>query len=197
MQGDKILNKMHDHLFSPKENQVAVFSEAELKVVDRFKAAITKWYDDPLMSEFEIRNFLVNMFGISESQAYRDIPKIKFLFGTVNTTSKEFHRMRANKMIDEAYKEISESDSNLEVKKAEAKIKAAGTYAKINKLEKDDQFAPRWDEIQIPDYSPTSDVSVMPGLKPIANLEERKHQLRVKLGLMREVEDVAFDEVKK
>ena len=162
MQGDKILSKMHEHLFSSKENQVVIFSDTELKIVNRYKATIVKWYDDPLMSEFQIRNFLMTTFDISESQAYRDIPKIKFLFGSVNATSKEFHRMRANKMVDEAYGDIEAAESNLEINKALAKIKAAATYGKINKLDKEDQFTPRWGDIEIPDYSPTSDVSVIP-----------------------------------
>jgi len=83
MQGDKLLAKMHDHLFAPKNKQLEVFSDVELKVVTRFRAAATKWYDDPWMTESDIRNFLMNEYEISETQAYRDIPKIKYLFGPV------------------------------------------------------------------------------------------------------------------
>ena len=194
MDGDKLVAKLHDHLFSPGSVQQEVFTDKELEVVHRFKAAITKWYDDPLMTESEIRNFLMVQFSISESQAYRDIPKIKYLFGNVSQASKEFYRMRANKMIEEAYEDIENAESNLEVNKAQSKIKAALVYAKINKLDKEDKYMPLWDDILIPDYSPTSDVSIIQGLKPIANLEEKKLQLRIELGLAREVVDVAFEE---
>lgn len=197
MQGDKLVSKLHDHLFSPKSVQLEVFNDKELEVVFRYKAAITKWYDDPLMTESQIRNFLIVQFNISDSQAYRDIPKIKYLFGNVNLASKEFYRMRANKMVEEAYEDIENAESNLEVNKAQSKIKAALVYAKINKLDKEDKYMPLWDDILIPDYSPTSDVSIIQGLKPIANLEEKKQQLRIELGLLREVVDVNFEEVNK
>jgi hypothetical protein len=196
MEGDKLLSKMHDHLFASKSTQLNVFSDVELKVVSRFRAAVTKWYDDPWMTEMDIRNFLMNEYQISESQAYRDIPKIKYLFGNVNFTSKEFYRMRANKLIEEARQEIDDAESNLEVNKALAKIKAAMAYGKNNKLDKEDKFMPLWDDIQIPDYSPTSDVSVIEGLKPIPNLEEKKRLLRIELGLAQEIIDVPFEEMK-
>ena len=196
MQGDKLVAKMHDHLFAPKSTQLEIFSDTELKVVARFRAAITKWYDDPWMADNDIRNFLINEFQVSESQAYRDIPKIKYLFGNVNFTSKEFYRMRANKLIEEARDEIDDADSNLEVNKALAKIKAAMAYGKNNKLDKEDKFMPLWDDIQIPDYSPTSDVSVIEGLKPIPDLENKKRLLRIELGLAQEIIDVPFEDVK-
>lgn len=195
MQGDSLLSKMHEHLFSPKSTQIQIFSDKELEVVNRYRAAATKWFDDPWMSEFDIRNYLVNEYKISESQAYRDIPKIKYLFGNVNFTSKEFYRMRANKLIEEARDEIEEAESNLDVNKALAKIKAAIAYGKNNKLDKEDKFMPLWDDIQIPDYSPTSDVSVIAGLKPIPNLEEKKRLLRIELGLAQEIIDVPFEDI--
>ncbi len=195
MQGDKLLSKLYDHLFAAKSTQLEVFSDKEMKIVARYRAAVTKWYDDPWMTEPDIRNFLMNEYRISETQAYRDIPKIKYLFGNVNFTSKEFYRMRANKLIEEARREIDDAESNLEVNKALAKIKAAIAYGKNNKLDKEDKFMPLWDDIQIPDYSPTSDVSVIEGLKPIPNLEEKKRLLRIELGLAQEIIDVPFEDV--
>lgn len=196
MQGDKLVAKLHDHLFSNKQTQLEIFTDKELEVVARYKAAVTKWYDDPWMTDFEIRTFLMNEFDISESQAYRDIPKIKYLFGNVNFTAKEFYRMRANKLIEEARDEIEQAETNLEVNKALAKIKAAIAYGKNNKLDKEDKFMPLWDDIQIPDYAPTSDVSVIKGLKPIPNLEEKKRLLRVELGIAQQIVDVDFETVK-
>ena len=196
MQGDKLLSKMNEFLFSDKTKQMELFNDVEMKVVARFRAAVTKWHDDPWMDEFEIRNYLMIEFEISESQAYRDIPNIKYLFGNVNFTAKEFYRMRANKLIEEARQEIDTAETNLEVNRALAKIKAAIAYGKNNKLDKEDKFMPLWDDIQIPDYSPTSDVSVLPGLKPIPNLEEKKRLLRIELGLAREVIDVQYEDVK-
>jgi len=69
-------------------------------------------------------------------------------------------------------------------------------YGKNNKLDKEDKFMPLWDDIQIPDYSPTSDVSVIEGLKPIPNLEEKKRLLRIELGLAQEIIDVPFEDIK-
>jgi hypothetical protein len=197
MESDKLIAKIYEHLFSPKETQVEIFTNQELLILERYKAAITKWYDDPLMKEEDIRNFLLNNFDIKKTQAYQDIPILKYLFGNVRQTSKEFYRMRANRMVEDAYQELNDAETNLEVNKAQAKIKAALVYAKINKLEKEDFFAPRWDDIAIPDYTPTSDVSIIKGLKPIPNLEEKKRKLRIELGLAREIEDIQFEEMSK
>ena len=69
-------------------------------------------------------------------------------------------------------------------------------YGKNNMLDKEDKFMPLWEDIQIPDYTPTSDVSVLEGLKPIPDLERKKELLRIELGLAREIIDVPFEDVK-
>lgn len=199
MQGDKLVAKMYEHLFTNTDNQANVFTDKEMDVVTRYRAVVTKLYSDPWLGDMEVRNFLMAEFNVSESQAYRDIPRIKYLFGNVQLAAKEFHRMRANKLIEDAHSELNTAESKLDVLIAEAKIKAAIAYVKINQLDKEDKFVPHWEEIAIPDYSPTSDVTVIKGLKPIDNLEEKKHQLRIEMGILRQsvkIEDVPFEDVK-
>ena len=199
MQGDKLVAKMYDHLFVSGDKQAEVFTESEQKVVARFRAVMALLYDDPWKPDVEVRNFLMGHFGLSESQAYRDIPKIKYLFGNVQLAAKEFHRMRANKLIEDAHGELNGAESKLDVLVAEAKIRAAVAYVKINNLDKEDKFNPRWEEINIPDYEVTDDVSVIEGKKPVPDLEEKKQQLRIELGIIRQVvqiEDVACEENK-
>ena len=107
--------------------------------------------------------------------------------------------MRANKLIEDVHKELNSAESKLDVLIAEAKIRAAVAYVKINNLDKEDKFNPRWEEIKIPDYDVTDDVSVIEGKKPIANLEEKKQQLRIELGIIRQVvqiQDVNYQEQK-
>lgn len=199
MQGDKLVAKMYDHLFTTPDNQAEIFTEKEMEVVTRYRAVVTKLYSDPWLSDFEVKNFLMNEFALSESQAYRDIPKIKYLFGNVQLAAKEFHRMRANKLIEDAIFELNKAETKLDVLISEAKIKAAHAYVKINQLDKEDKFIPHWEEIEIPDYSPTSDVTVIKGMKPIPDLEEKKHRLRIEVGILKDsvrVEDVPFEDVK-
>ena len=88
MQGDKLVAKMYDHLFATGDKQLEIFTESEMKVVTRYRAAITLLYDDPWKPDVDVRNFLIHNFGLSESQAYRDIPKIKYLFGNVQLAAK-------------------------------------------------------------------------------------------------------------
>lgn len=175
---------MYEHLFTTSENQVNIFTPNEMKVVTRYRAAIGKLYGDPWIKDVELRNFLMTEFDVSDSQAWRDIPKIKYLFGNVQLAAKEYHRMRANKLIEDAHDEINTAETKLDVLFAEAKIKAAIAYVKINQLDKEDKFQPQWDDIQIPEYDVTDDVSVIEGKTPIPDLEEKKRQLRIDLGIV-------------
>lgn len=185
------LQKMHLHLFDEQGEKV-VFDTREKDVVIRFRAAFTKWISEPHLRDVQMLNFLQG-FGISERQAYRDLPLIKALVGNITVAAKEFQRHRANEMILKGFEIARDAESNLEIKQALAMIRAGEALVKVHKLDKNDLDIRPFDDIVPLELEPSTDVSVI-GRKRIENLEELKRKLRAKYG-GEPIQDVEFTEV--
>lgn len=175
-----LMHKMESHLFATDEQLAVIFHKDEVNQVMRYRYAFTKWLDNPTLNPIDIRIDLMQKFGISEAQAYRDIPRIQHLVGNVNGASKEFMRRKANHMAQEAYTMAIDAETPLEVKQSEAMSKAAMALVKINKLDKDEVFAFEWNEIKPIDYEVTGDVAVL-GIEPLTESEEELEALKQKL----------------
>ncbi len=182
---NSLISRLETDLFADDDRLPVIFHQDEINMVKRYRFAFMKWLDDPTLSEREIRNLLMDNFAISEATAYRDIPIIQHLVGNVKTATKEFMRQKANRMIHEGYKLAMDAETMLEVKQAEAMIKAAMASAKVNKLDKEDILPYAWDDIKPQEYEITDDVSVLE-LEPLTEsqeeLEELKQKLRIKFG---------------
>ncbi len=185
------LQKMHLHLFDEQGEKV-IFDTREQDVVIRFRAAFTKWISEPHLRDVQMLNFLQG-FGISERQAYRDLPLIKALVGNITVAAKEFQRHRANEMILKGFEIARDAESNLEIKQALAMIRAGEALVKVHKLDKNDLDIRPFDDIVPLELEPSTDVSVI-GRKRIENLEELKRKLRAKYG-GEPIQDVEFTEV--
>ncbi len=98
-------------------------------------------------------------------------------------------------MIREGYKEAVDAKKLLQVKKAEAMIRAGQALVKVNKLDKDEAENIPWEDIIPLDLEPSTDVSVI-GRKPIKNLKELQLKLRKKYGLIEDAEIVEDEESK-
>ena len=175
-----LIDKLQLHLFADDDKLPVVFHKDEINMVKRYRYAFSRWLDNPTLSPAEIRNDLMSTFAISEATAYRDIPIVETLVGNLKQSTKEFMRLKANHMVHEGYKLAEFAETALEVKQAEAMIKAGMALVKINKLDKDDVFSFEWDEIKKIDYEVTGDVSVL-GLEPLAESEEELEELKAKL----------------
>lgn len=194
MQNDKtFVDKLHEHLFTESSNLPVVFDAKEQEIVLRFRAAFTKWIEAPYMRDADIVNFCMNQFGISQSQAYRDLSTIKVLVGNVKNAAKDFQRYRASEMILKGFELARTAESATEVKQAMAMIRAGEALVKVHKLDKDELENFKWDEIIPMELEPTTDISVI-GRKRIPDLQALKDKLRRKYGVQ-QVEDVKFSDM--
>lgn len=194
MQNDKtFVDKLHEHLFTEKSNLPVVFDAKEQEIVLRYRAAYTKWIEAPYLRDADIVNFCVNQFGISQSQAYRDLSTIKILVGNVKNAAKDFQRYRASEMILKGFELARTAESATEVKQALAMIRAGEALVKVHKLDKDELENFKWDEIIPIELEPTTDVSVI-GRKRTPDLQALKDKLRRKYGVQ-QVEDVKFSDI--
>lgn len=187
------LDKMHLHLFDEKSGEDVVFNPHEQDRVIRYRAAFTKWLSEPHLRDAQMINYMETEFGLSERQAYRDLPMVKSLIGNVTIAGKEFQRHRANEMILKGYEIAKDAESNMEVKQAMAMIRAGEALVKVHKLDKNDLDVRPFDDIIPLELEPSTDISVI-GRKKIDNLDELKRKLRKKYG-GESIQDVEFTEV--
>jgi len=185
---------MHLHLFDENSDGNIIFDKREQEIIIRFRAAFTKWLSEPHLRDTQMINYLVQQYGISERQAYRDLPQIKSLIGNVHVAGKEFQRHRATEMILKGYEVAKDAESHFEVKQAMAMIRAGEALVKVHKLYKEDLDNLPFEDIIPLELEPSTDISVI-GRKRIENLEELKNKLRRKYG-GQPVEDIDFTEMK-
>lgn len=150
----------------------------------RYRHAFHILLQCPWMPTPKLRDELMNMYGISESQAYRDIQTMEIIKGTVKNTSREFQLYKINAALDEAL------DIAITAKDAEAIAKVSSVIGKYNQLDKNlPQLIPTEDIIpQLVEY--TSDPEIL-GVKlsdrvkadPQAFIDSliRKHENKINL----------------
>ena len=172
-----LFDRLQLHLFDENDNipEHIRFSEKELEIKKRYVTVFTFWLDKPMLSDKKIIQFMTSNLGMSKTQAYRDIDKIKILLGNVRNANKEWQRYKLIAMLDKAY-EMAEAARN-----SMAMIKAAQVLGKYTQLDKEETAAIPYDEIVPQSFEPTGDVSVL-GIQPIKDLKDRQKKLREKYG---------------
>lgn len=190
---DSFLEKCNKYLFVDQSDLPVHFDKDEQDMILRYRDAYTHWLAHPEKNDTEMIYYLTDILDVSKSTAYRDLARIKLLIGNVKSVSIEFHRHTANYMIREGYKMAVDAKTVLEVKQAEAMIRAGQALVKVNKLDKDVSEQIPWENIIPLDLEPSTDVSVI-GRKPIADLEKVMAKLRKKYGSA-PVEDVPYTEM--
>jgi hypothetical protein len=188
MPKQNIIDKMDTLLFDPLPADI---SPHERAMMVRYRDAYTHWLDNPLESDADIRDYLINNHHIEKSQAYRDIANIKLLLGNVRNAGKEWHRHRVNVLLEKA------AAAALEGRTAEATAlsKVATAFIKNNKLDLEDGEQLPFAEIIPPVFEPTTDPTVI-GLKPLPNLRQRIEDLKQKYIGEIDIVDVNYEELK-
>ncbi|MBD8349356.1 hypothetical protein [Dysgonomonas sp. HGC4] len=187
MRKETTLVLCHRHLYDDVDTlEKEKISPQIINRIKRIRLIYTIWNDYPLKKDKEMRDTLVSMFGISQSEAYEDIKITKQLLGDINAASKAFHRFKVNAIFMEAL------DLARIKKNPIAMIMAGDKYAKYNQLDKEDALEFPWDEIIPQQFVPTSDPSVI-GIKPISNIQERIAAMKKKYEA--DIEYVDFEEI--
>lgn len=143
--------------------------------VIRIRQAYTHWYEFPMLSETEIRDFIMRNGAVESSQAYQDIQVLKILLGDIKNAGKEWHRHRVISMVMEAF------DLAKELHDPKAMIMAADKLGKYTRLDKEDAVSMPWDEIIPLPVEPTNDPRVL-GLKPIPDIKGKIQKMLEKYG---------------
>jgi hypothetical protein len=182
MPKQSIIDKMNLLLFDPIPETM---SEQEKQMIVRYRDTYTYWLENPLSSDFQIRDYIISNYDISKTQAYRDITNIKLLLGNVRDAGKEWHRHRVNYLLEKAAQMAIDGQT----KEATAISKVAMALIKNNKLDIDEGEELPYDEIIPPSFEPVSDPTTI-GLKPVENLREKIAKLKEKF-----IDDIEFQEI--
>lgn len=143
--------------------------EQILKII---RDTYTVWLDKPILTDTQIRDYLMVTHGCSKTTAYSYITKIKLILGSVPRASKEFYRHKANYILDKATAAAEAGND----KQAKAFTKIAEGIIKNNNLADNEGEAIPYDEIVPKDWSFSIDPSVA-GIKPIPDIARKAKKL--------------------
>lgn len=162
---------------------------ADKELLARLQETFTFWCDKPTLTDANIRDYIMVNFGLSRSKAYDQISILKMLLGKVPQASKEFHRYKANYILDQAYAAaVSGND-----RKAKALTKIAEAIAYNNRTNEPEEAGLPFDEIVPKDQSFTTDPSVL-GIIPQPGIREQAAKLLKKYEADFELDYRDYDE---
>jgi hypothetical protein len=192
MPKSNFLIKAEDYFFRNKDG--ANLTPDELDKIRRFEFVFTDWLDKPEMSEPDIVTLIINQFGLTRAQAYREMYEIRLILGSVNVAAKEFQRYRANQMINNGYKKVAEAKNKLEVEMGKGMIMGGKAMADVNRLNKLDPEEIPFDKIIPPSFEPSADISLLK-LKNISpsNIRNRFAELDAEFNFFEDADIISDD----
>ena len=127
--------------------------------------------------------------NVCQRAAYSDLSIIKQLLPLLTSSSRDYHRWRANEMAMETYKLAKERNDT----KTMAQV--VKHYADINRVSLEDEQVMPYDDIVPQPFTATSDPTVL-GIKPIPNIQQKIKEMIAKYRAETiDIEDVEAEEV--
>lgn len=168
--------KIERSLFKEKEEAGLMLTPKEMEIRLRMMLCVSKKMDDPFVEDAELVNFLMHGCGglavpVSQSQAYRDLAMAGRLVGNVQLAAKNWYRYM---IVEGAKKAYALAMDKGDAKGAAAALDKLGKYTRCDK--EDGRFD--FEKMIPPSFEPSDDVTLIEGLEPIDNLEERRKELR-------------------
>jgi hypothetical protein len=182
------LDKFHAVLFDNIDD--ITLNESERQQLMRYRTVFTLSMEKPHLPDVELRNHLMDNFGISAVQAYHDIHQMRILLGNVRNAGKEWVRY----LVNESLKKAIDDAQRLGNKGIKLVIAATNVLGKFNMLDKEDGIDLNWDEIKPVPIEPTNDPTVL-NVKPLENKEEVIRKLYEKYKGDIEIEDIDYESV--
>lgn len=154
--------------------------------VIRLRDAYNVWVNSPNKRKKELVDYITGRYKISARSAYDDLKLVEYMLGSLNESSKSFHRMRFNEGILEAIELAKKNDD------IKALVQGWKTYAQFNKLDQEDIQEIMWDERELQPFVITSDPSEL-GVKKIPNIVTKVQSMMKRYS--DHIEDVTYEEL--
>ena len=168
--------KIEHYLFESREIAQQALTPAQQEIRERLMVCVSRLLDNPLDRDIHLVSFLMKGCGglcaaVSRSQAYRDIAAIRRMVGNIQGHSKSWYRYMIVEGAKAGY-EIAKSQND--AKGMAANLDKIGKYTRADK--EDDVYD--WSQLVPPSFEPSDDVSLLEGMKPIADLEMERQEFR-------------------
>ena len=184
----KIIDVARTDLFTPQSDLEQRFDSKTVSALMRIRDEYQWTLANPDQPDRAFVDTMVARHGMSERAVYADLAIIKQLLPALQSSSREWHRWKANQMLLETYQQAKRRHDTKTMERA------AASYAKFNRVDLEDEQVIPYDKIVIQPVVPTLDPSVL-GIKPIENVDEVVKRLQEKYTQeSRGIEDVEFEE---
>ena len=184
----KLIDAARDDLFAPQSDLEQRYDVKLVNALMRIRDEYQWTLANPDQPDRAFVDTMVARHGMSERAVYADLAIIKQLLPALQSSSREWHRWKANQMLLETYQQAKRRHDTKTMERA------AASYAKFNRVDLEDEQVIPYDKIVIQPVVPTLDPSVL-GIKPIENVDEVVKQLKEKYTQeSRDIEDVEFEE---
>lgn len=174
-QKDTTYERIERALYKDQDSSLYL-SAREQEIKKRMMLCVAMKMERPLIEDTEIVKFLMHGCGgnatpVSQSQAYRDIGMMNRLVGNIRLAAKSWYRYM---IVEGAKKAYQLAIDNGDAKGAAANLDKIGKYTMADK--EDNRFD--YDKMIPPSFEPSDDITLIEGIEPIENLEERRRELR-------------------
>ena len=184
----RIIDVARTDLFTPQSDLEQRFDSKTVSALMRIRDEYQWTLANPDKPDRAFVDTMVARHGMSERAVYADLAVIKQLLPALQSSSREWHRWKANQMLLETYEQAKRRH---DTKKME---RAAASYAKFNRVDLEDEQVIPYEDIVVQPFTATSDPTVL-GIKPIENLDEVVKSLIAKYRQETlDIEDVEFEE---
>ena len=184
----KIIDVARTDLFTAQSELEQRYDSKTVNALMRIRDEYQWTLANPDQPDRQFVDTMVARHGMSERAVYADLAVIKQLLPALQSSSREWHRWKANQMLLETYQQAKRRHDTKTMERA------AASYAKFNRVDLEDEQLIPYEEIVVQPFTATSDPSVL-GIKPIENLEEVVKSLIAKYRQETlDIEDVEFEE---
>lgn len=184
----RIIDVARTDLFTPQSDLEQRYDSKTVSALMRIRDEYQWTLANPDKPDRTFVDTMVARHGMSERAVYADLAVIKQLLPALQSSSREWHRWKANQMLLETYEQAKRRHDTKTMERA------AASYAKFNRVDLEDEQVIPYEDIVVQPFTATSDPTVL-GIKPIENLDEVVKSLIAKYRQETlDIEDVEFEE---
>lgn len=153
-------------LFTKEAELRSRYPEAVAEKIMRVREVYNWILAEPDAADRDLVARVCDHHGVHRTTAYEDLAVAKSLLPMMGSASRDFHRWRANEMLMATYR--------MAEKKKDTKTmeRAAASYAKLNRVDLEDEQAMPYEMIVPQPFTATDDPRVL-GIEPIPNIQEK------------------------
>ena len=175
-------------LYTKQEELIQRYPQVIVEKVLRVREMYNWFIANPDATDREFVSEVCQRHGVHRTTAYSDLSVVKALLPMLGSASRDFHRWRASEMLMNTYKMAEKR------KDTKTMERAASSYAKMHRVEIEDEQAVPYDMIVPQHFTATDDPRTL-GIEPIPNIEQKiKTMIEKYRAETIDIEDVEFEE---